>query len=881
MREGRPHYCSIQPAKLTDLGVAPEYAQFNGLIPTKATKPIKPPSTAPPTAENLSSTYSSIVGETGLVFFDLETREGENGELTPFVCVAFFMCSRCCFSAHMEPEKWKEDYPCCGRRIRRFVGLNEITDFVRILFFELKRFKRVHAFAFNGSGFDFIFILHILMSNQKVPEILPCGRRIIWLKLRNVILKDLMAYIPGTLSMLPETFQFSNKVFKGFFPHKLSNLVDNNFTSDHWPHIKFYEPHNLRSDAERKELLEFLASKVGQEFDFMRECLQYCDQDVLILTLAVLALELATLLGTKFHISFIHSTSFTIAGLSSVYYRHLFMKENSIGLYPLHGYANLTNVQSLAAEIFFRHCNGKRRAEGLEEIRYSKSSIYGEFKLATLRVDGVTSTEMWEYDSCFHHASPCCFKGRMTQIHPIYKVTYRQVHYLDRMRKLRLLQANPGKKLHVIHHCEVMKMLKADADFKNFFDKEKALSSTTRQVNVRDALFGGRVENLAVVVELTPSEIARGVKIDLVDVVSEYPYVQFVKPFPANLHPTYIRRDELPRQGSNMTLAEAEEYFGILSVFLLPPKNCMFPTVPFRSGANKGKTLYGLCRTCMEAGEQRLCRHRKESERGWQATLNSPDLEQALKDGFKILQCYEVYDWGADKTTTTLFDDMIRHLIKGKVQSKVGVENDSADKRRNMVEAWKRKINVQLDAENWKGNPALYQFYKVLLNSLWGKLAQNQVRRQTKFVKCWKEFETILENETTDLVSVQSTLSDILICVTANIDEHTSQDPAFYNPFIATLVASYARLHITSFMRPIGYGSPYYLDTDSLIYKSDPGYTNDPPVDPNKVLGSLVSELPVGTFIKVIVVIQPHDPALLTTNSFSEAGDPCAQELRL
>lgn len=76
--------------------------------------------------------------------------------------------------------------------------------------------------------------------------------------------------------------------------------------------------------------------------------------------------------------------------------------------------------------------------------------------------------------------------------------------------------------------------------------------------------------------------------------------------------------------------------------------------------------------------------------------------------------------------------------------------------------------------------------------------------------------------------------------------------PGFYNPFIASLVTSYSRKVITDFMRPIGAGNPYYMDTDSLLYKKDPSFVSSPPTDKNKLLGSLVSEIPDDEFIKVI-----------------------------
>lgn len=61
----------------------------------------------------------------------------------------------------------------------------------------------------------------------------------------------------------------------------------------------------------------------------------------------------------------------------------------------------------------------------------------------------------------------------------------------------------------------------------------------------------------------------------------------------------------------------------------------------------------------MESGSQERCPHKLDSERGFHATLNSVDLEQALEDGWRVPRCYEIYDWGVDNTTTTLFASMI------------------------------------------------------------------------------------------------------------------------------------------------------------------------------------------------------------------------------
>jgi hypothetical protein len=121
------------------------------------------------------------------------------------------------------------------------------------------------------------------------------------------------------------------------------------------------------------------------------------------------------------------------------------------------------------------------------------------------------------------------------------------------------------------------------------------------------------------------------------------------------------------------------------------------------------------------------------------------DIEQALADGYRLLRVYEIYDWGANETTTDLFKPMIAHLIKGKVQSKAGAEYLSEENKSEMIKAW-GGIGVDLREGDWRGSPAKYQFYKVLLNSLWGKLAQRvQGKTMTKIISEWKDLNAIIK----------------------------------------------------------------------------------------------------------------------------------------
>lgn len=104
-----------------------------------------------------------------------------------------------------------------------------------------------------------------------------------------------------------------------------------------------YSPHLLGTANAVKELETFLEDKKGKPFNFLKECLIYCRNDTLILFLAVLSLELELLKQSKYEISFIFSSAFTLAQLSSIFYRQLYMPANSIGKPLNHSVANAIN----------------------------------------------------------------------------------------------------------------------------------------------------------------------------------------------------------------------------------------------------------------------------------------------------------------------------------------------------------------------------------------------------------------------------------------------------------------------------------------------------------------------------------------------------------
>ena len=142
--------------------------------------------------------------------------------------------------------------------------------------------------------------------------------------------------------------------------------------------------------------------------------------------------------------------------------------------------------------------------------------------------------------------------------------------------------------------------------------------------------------------------------------------------FPGTPHPRVVEGMELPRHGREMSLEEVRGYFGVFSVYILPPLSGVeYPPVPYRT--SDGRTCYGLCRTvstittihshlmlkCMETANQGECVHQDHESRGYHATYVSGDIEAALLDGYRLLRVYEVFDYGATKRVD-LFSSMVK-----------------------------------------------------------------------------------------------------------------------------------------------------------------------------------------------------------------------------
>lgn len=85
---------------------------------------------------------------------------------------------------------------------------------------------------------------------------------------------------------------------------------------------------------------------------------------------------------------------------------------------------------------------------------------------------------------------------------------------------------------------------------------------------------------------------------------SLYPYVQKWRAYPVG-HPTVLNGDALI--GLEITKENVEDYFGLLNVQVLVPKDCLQPVLPYR--LSSGLLVFGNCRSCMDELNNGDCTH--------------------------------------------------------------------------------------------------------------------------------------------------------------------------------------------------------------------------------------------------------------------------------
>lgn len=793
--------------------------------------------------------------------------------------------------------------PQCGSREVVFTGLDTVQRFCKWLL--TPAHKDVICVAHNGKGFDFCFVLNFCVSEAGIkPDCIYAGSKIMSLRIGdglNIKFIDSLNFMGMSLKKLPKAFGLQPdreldidpatvaELRKGDFPH-LMNTRDHQQYVGPFPPLSMYSIDRMGAD-EREHFIAWHSTQTGKVFDLQAEMLAYCRLDVVILRLACmrfrnLFMAVTTMRDSSGEVTgvvdpFAH---ITIASACMQIYRVNYIEElhsvttadglsgtasfksgqwtldgdcisaedivektflsSSIAQIPAQGYVRNSNHSGKS--IAWLEWEARKLGRELQHARNRGEKIIqcGAHRYSIDGFDVVTGT-LYEFHGCRYHGCKSCMVSRKVR-DPRTGFTMDDLHHMTVKRTAALRAA--GYTVVEMYECSFNDEIRRDPELRSFIAEE--LDVPERMV-IRQCFYGGRTSCFTLYHECDET---RGEEIHYADVCSLYPYINKTAKMPVG-HPIIITRD------FDMTLAS---YFGIAHARLLPPRDAYVPCLPVRM---HGKLIFPLCHACAEEESHVPCAH-TDRERAITGVWCTPELMEALDQGYKILTLYEVYHYPVtsqyDPTTRTggLFSEQVNLFMKIKTEASgypawVRTETDQD----TFIADFLGKVGVGLDKSNICANPALRSIAKICLNSFWGKLGERNNKVKTKFISTTAELEKLQHNSSHDIHRLHIINEDVMVVEYDNLDLF-EEDSSSTNEVLAAFTTCFARLELLRHMKSVG-RNILYCDTDSLIFLTRRirqangvlGYDMYPALGDS--LGELTNELPPGTHITRFVTTAP------------------------
>ena len=720
-----------------------------------------------------------------------------------------------------------------GSTIQTLRGTNCCAQFIKVLSKlalvpagkKKKRERPVTVLFHNLKGFDGVFILNELyQDSQRVVNQASMGAKVLTFKTGSITFKDSLCFLPFPLSAFPNTFGIE-EIKKGYFPHAF-NTPENQAFVGGIPPKTYYDPEGMKS-KDKAAFEKWYGEQQGVKFDMQKELEAYCRSDVALLKAGCEA----------FVAQFKQEADFnpferwaTIASACNLYWRRSIEEGTDaakIAVRPLQGWHGAQVNQSRAALEWLTFQESQLPKERGERIRHARNG--GEKRVKTNKgkehVDGLDENTnpktVFEFLGCLWHGCPRCYPNKRDLHHSIMPNQTPNEAHRATLEKLKRLEERYAVKH--IWECEWAKRKKQDPQIKAFISGLKWVDP----LQPRDAFFGGRT---GAVTLHKKADVDLGEKIFYVDVTSLYPWVNKTCQYPLG-HPDII---------FNPTLEEFEEYFGLAKVTVLPPPGLFHPVLPVRIGE---KLTFPLCAECVKVEQAKpllersaTCHHSRE-ERMLVGTWCTPEIEEARKRGYELVEVHEV--WNFDKGESGLFAEYVDAWLKIKTEA-LGWPKDCKTEweKEDFIERFEEREGIRLDYEKVEPNPGLKATAKLMLNSFWGKFGQRenlpQVQQRTSPDQLYK----LLDDDTLEVQNIRFCTEDVIEVVYASKEDSILPNNRT-NVFVAAFTTCWARLKLYSYLHTLGEQVLYY-DTDSVIYKWSAGL---PKVPTGDFLGDLKDEL--------------------------------------
>lgn len=699
-----------------------------------------------------------------IIFYDIESsldasqEDAQTTVHTPNMLCATQVCEKCIYIY--------DRYNCtvCLERSYAFSGTDCVKSFIDwCVKHQPNRPPKKICVSHNGSSYDSHLVLNYLLSTDKPVKMLRNGRKILSMEYNNqLVFKDSLLFIPQPLSKFPITFGFANEA-KLPYPIFFNTRENFNYVG-RLPAKKFFMLSNMK-DSELEDFNKWYDQKIDSNYVWnnLEELKTYCSQDVYLLFRGVSCFirEFENLTNVNPIVQAI-----TLAMTCMYSFRRNHLQPETLIITPRNYYGR-NGVGSKAQSLFIAFHRELLKSKAISTINDTeKSIVQRKLKIKALEkinfiteeypvpntpyiADGVSNTgdTLYEFFGCYFHMHNCLlkftFNADLQSYSPMVQSLLKRRVATD--CKLNRYIAN-GYSVTSAYECEFKEQLKEYPDIENLI---KSIP-IKRSLNLRDALYGGRVECFQIYAKSGET------KINYRDIISLYPHMNRVASYP--IGSPVIKKGA---QCNNIKLADASD--GIAFCRMLPPQDLFLPVLPSKIN---NKLVFCLCYTCAKNGTNQSqpayknidadykCLH-NPAERSLIGTWDIQELKLAIRFGYQQLAIYEL--WSFNALSGQIFSSYHNLFIKAKMEASGFPKVDMTDiEKEEYVNQVFAAEGVRLDISKIEENPSKRAIAKLSMNNLWGKFSQNVNRlNHQEIVSSVDELYKFLKSPGIEVCNVQ------------------------------------------------------------------------------------------------------------------------------
>ncbi|XP_055345824.1 uncharacterized protein LOC129593479 [Paramacrobiotus metropolitanus] len=683
-----------------------------------------------------------------------------------------------------------------------------------------------------------------LEKEGHIVEKIQDGSSITMLKIPGLKCKfiDTLSFMPRSLSELPKDLGIDHLVLKGFFPYAFNTPANQNYHGP-LPGKEYFDCSRMsgKKFEEIEKWYDEAVNTFGNNYNLLEECKKYCVNDVLVLR------ECCRITRKNFMDMFPGIDPFdSVTNPSAVLlaFQVHYLKPNTIGIIPPGGYGGRQN-QSFKGFQWLSHIERQLQEKQPEDFLQTARSAAGEKLLDDkICVDGFwepTGT-CYQFYGCFWHGCKKCFPDQR-RMNTVRMRTFGELRE-ETLRIKRKIESY-GRFFVGIWECEYDELVKSG---KIIPQKE-----FRPPLNVRDHLFGGRTEIFAMYKEIPPP-----LKGKAFDFISLYPSIMVYGKYPVG-HPTILYNNF----GDPFDLSE---YYGVIYCRVLPPKNLFVPTLPMR--LKDGRTVYTLCRSCSEeVNIAKQCEHTDE-ERELEGAWITPLMEQAVSDGYKISNIFEIHhfeetsQFNPETKDGGIFAQFILDLIRDKIVNSgfpahIVTEEEKWDYCRNYAE----KLGIVFEPDEVQLNPGAKYCTKIWVNAVWGRFVMKALYQQHKYCNTYKQMKDIVFNTSFETKDVRIVNNGKALDVTYMEKKNWAAPNKRCNPYIGVFTTGLAQLKLLQQLRLVE-DRLLYCDTDSVMFVSELEKP-DPPL--GDLLGEFSDDLGGNYFVEWLALAKKTYCQMMST----------------